>query len=216
MQFGAVSWHAPLERSRPSSRARRLRWALIGIGVAIYLALAFGTMDVNWGRVADGHTPRQPSLSPLSFPPDFVTRWDAHPRRHLRIAVDDRDLHRGGDRPFAIPGRPGRRAQPGTAPRSTSFAAASWRSAVRFRKSFWRSFFVKLFGFGPFAGFVTLSDRHHWLLRQAFGRGYRGHGPGPGRGGESHRRFMVPVAELFGPAPGHAAHDRPRASTASI
>ena len=38
-------------------------------------------------------------------------------------------------------------------------------------------FFVKLFGFGPFAGVVTLVVRHHRLLRQAARRRHRGHGP---------------------------------------
>ena len=51
----------------------RLRWGL-GLGVAIYLAFALGTLDVNWTRVVDGIPRGQRFLSSF-FPPDFSTRW---------------------------------------------------------------------------------------------------------------------------------------------
>ena len=53
----------------------RLRWGL-WIGAAVYLALALGTMEVNWARVADG-IPRGQRFLAAFFPPDFVSRWDA-------------------------------------------------------------------------------------------------------------------------------------------
>src|SRR3546814_16927795 len=59
----------------PFIRDARLRWAL-GLGAALYLAVAFGTLDINWLRVAEG-LPRAQSFLGAFFPPDFVTRWDA-------------------------------------------------------------------------------------------------------------------------------------------
>ena len=46
-----------------------LRWGL-WLSIAIYLALAFGTMEVNWGRVAEGMTRGQLICSFL-FPARF-------------------------------------------------------------------------------------------------------------------------------------------------
>ena len=50
-----------------------LRWTL-WLGVAIYLALAFGTTDVNWSRVWEG-LPRGAQFVSAFFPPDFTSRW---------------------------------------------------------------------------------------------------------------------------------------------
>ena len=52
-----------------------LRWGL-WVGAAIYLALAFGTMEINWDRVAEGAVRGERFLAAF-FPPDFVTRWDS-------------------------------------------------------------------------------------------------------------------------------------------
>ena len=71
-------------------------------------------------------------------------------------------------------------------------------------------FFVKLFGFGPFAGVVTLVVRHHRLLRQAACRRHRGHGCGAGGSGARHRRGLAAMDQLRRAAAGDAAHDRAR------
>ena len=71
-------------------------------------------------------------------------------------------------------------------------------------------FFVKLFGFGPFAGVRDAVLRHHRLLRQAARRGHRGHGPGAGRGGARDRRGLAAMDQLRRAAAGDAAHDRAR------
>ena len=52
-----------------------LRWA-IWVGAAIYLALAMGTMEINWERVAEGME-RGHRFVMAFFPPDFVSRWDS-------------------------------------------------------------------------------------------------------------------------------------------
>src|SRR5262249_59289242 len=50
-----------------------LRWTL-GLGAALYLALALGTTEVNWGRVWEG-LPRGARFVAAFFPPDFASRW---------------------------------------------------------------------------------------------------------------------------------------------
>ena len=59
----------------PLIENRLLRWCL-WFGAAIYLALALGTMEINWGRVAEG-LPRGQRFIAAFFPPDFVSRWDS-------------------------------------------------------------------------------------------------------------------------------------------
>ena len=50
-----------------------LRWT-IGLGAAVYLALALGTTEVNWVRVWEG-LPRGARFFAAFFPPDFASRW---------------------------------------------------------------------------------------------------------------------------------------------
>ena len=67
------SWRRP-----PFIKNPLLRWSII-IGAAIYLALAFGTMDVNWQRAAEG-LPRGQRFIAAFFPPNFSDNlgvmWD--------------------------------------------------------------------------------------------------------------------------------------------
>ena len=62
-------------RKPPLIASARLRFAL-WLGAGIYLATAFGTMEVNWGRVAAG-LPRAERFITAFLPPDFASRWDA-------------------------------------------------------------------------------------------------------------------------------------------
>ena len=121
-----------------------LRWSL-ALGAAIYLALAFGTTEVNWTRVWEG-LPRGVKFFSAFFPPDFVSRWseiaegieeslwmtvvstvDRHravdPGRHWR-----RQKHRAGAGLLFLPRHPGGVAElPGDHPRDLL------RQAVRLR-----------------------------------------------------------------------------------
>ncbi len=45
---GVRTWKRPPFIKRPL-----LRWGLM-VGAAVYISLALGTMDANWGRVAEG------------------------------------------------------------------------------------------------------------------------------------------------------------------
>ena len=57
----------------PLIKSARTRWA-IGLGAALYLALAFATTEVNWARVWAGF-PRGAQFVSAFFPPDFASRW---------------------------------------------------------------------------------------------------------------------------------------------
>ncbi len=131
----------------------RLRWA-IGLGAAVYLAFAFGTMEVNWARVAEG-VPRGAKFIAAFFPPDFVSRageifdgiyeslWMTVTSTVVGIAL-------------SIP--VGLGAARNLAPRAVYLFCRGVLAVSRsFQEVILAIFFVKLFGFGPFAGFITLS-----------------------------------------------------------
>ena len=140
-------------RKPPFIKDSRLRWA-IALGAAIYLALAFGTMDVNWGRVAEG-LPRGAKFVAAFFPPDFITRWDEildGIYESLWMTVTSTVIG------IAISIPVGLGAAKNLAPRSVYLFCRGILAVSRsFQEVILAIFFVKLFGFGPFAGFVTLS-----------------------------------------------------------
>src|ERR1043165_2498688 len=60
-------------RKPPLIKRAWLRWSL-GLGAALYLALALGTTEGNWVRGWEG-LPRGARFFAAFFPPDFVSRW---------------------------------------------------------------------------------------------------------------------------------------------
>lgn len=137
----------------PFIRSSMLRWGLI-VGGAAYLAVAFGTMDINWGRVADGF-PRGQRFLASFFPPDFISRsgdivdgileslWITIISTVAGIAI-------------SIP--VGLGAARNLAPRPVYLFSRSVLALSRtFPEIIVALFAVKLFGFGPFAGFIALS-----------------------------------------------------------
>ncbi len=145
---GRRSWKKP-----PFIKDARLRWAL-GLGAAIYLALAFGTMDVNWVRVWDG-IPRGQKFVAAFFPPDFVTRWDEifdGIYESMWMTVTSTVVG------IAISIPVGLGAARNLAPMPVYLFCRGILAVSRsFQEIILAIFFVKLFGFGPFAGFITLS-----------------------------------------------------------
>jgi len=145
---------APRRWKRPPLIKRRwLRWTL-GVGAAVYIAAAFGTVDVNWGRVWEG-LPRGAQFVNAFFPPDFVSRhgeivegiaesiWMTVISTVVGIAL-------------SIPVGIGAAKNIAPAP-VYYFCRAVLAVSRSFQEVILAIFFVKLFGFGPFAGFVTLS-----------------------------------------------------------
>ena len=137
----------------PLIKSPLLRWSL-GIGAAIYLAIAFGTMEVNWIRVAEGLPRGQKFLSGF-FPPDFVSRWDAIADgiyESLWMAFTSTIVG------IALSIPVGLGAAKNLAPAPVYYFCRAILAVSRsFQEIIIAIFMVKLFGFGPFAGFLTLS-----------------------------------------------------------
>ena len=142
------TWRRP-----PFIKNPTLRWTLI-VGAAAYLAAAIGTTEVNWTRVLEGLPRGQRFLSGF-FPPDFVTRWDAILDGILESLWMTVTATVAGiiiSVPIALG------AARNIAPLPVYyFCRAVIATSRSFQEVILAIFFVKLFGFGPFAGFVTLS-----------------------------------------------------------
>jgi phosphonate transport system permease protein len=137
----------------PLIKSARLRWAL-GLGAAVYLALAFGTTDINWNRVWEG-LPRGAQFVTAFFPPDFVSRWDEIVdgiAESLWMTVVSTVVGIALSIPVGIG------AARNIAPAPVYYFCRGILAVSRsFQEVILAIFFVKLFGFGPFAGFLTLS-----------------------------------------------------------
>lgn len=130
-----------------------LRWGLL-LGGALYLAAALGTTEVNWVRVWEG-LPRGQRFIAGFFPPDFISRWDAISDgvlESLWMAVTSTVAGIIISVPIALG------AVRNIAPLPVYyFCRAVIATSRSFQEVILAIFFVKLFGFGPFAGFVTLT-----------------------------------------------------------
>ena len=130
-----------------------LRWSL-WVGTAIYLALAFGTMEVDWNRVAEGATRGQRFIAAF-FPPDFVSRWDSILEgimESLWMTITSTVVG------IILSVIVGLGAARNLASRPVYLFCRGILAVSRtFPEIILAIFFVKLFGFGPFAGFLALS-----------------------------------------------------------
>ena len=130
-----------------------LRWAL-GFGAVLYLALALATMDVNWNRVWEG-LPRGARFFAAFFPPNFAGRWNDISEgilESLWITVASTVIGIGISIPIGVG------AAKNIAPAPVYYFCRGVLAVSRsFQEIILAIFFVKLFGFGPFAGLVTLS-----------------------------------------------------------
>lgn len=142
------TWKKP-----PFIENRMLRWCL-WFGLAIYLALAFGTLDVNWDRVAEG-IPRGTKFIAAFFPPDFASRWDSILDGILEsiwMTVISTVAGIALSVPFGLG------AARNLAPKPVYLFCRGVIAISRtFPEIILAIFAVKLFGFGPFAGFIALS-----------------------------------------------------------
>ena len=140
-------------RKPPFIKRAWLRWTLV-VGAALYLALALGTTDVNWTRVLEG-LPRGAKFVTAFFPPDFTSRWDEIVdgiSESLWMTVVSTVIGVALSIPVGIG------AARNIAPLPVYYFCRAILAVSRsFQEVILAIFFVKLFGFGPFAGFVTLS-----------------------------------------------------------
>jgi phosphonate transport system permease protein len=137
----------------PLIKSAWLRWSL-GLGAALYLALALGTTEVNWTRVWQG-LPRGAQFVAAFFPPDFTSRWTDIAdgiAESLWMTVVSTVVGIALSIPVGIG------AAKNIAPAPIYYVCRGILAVSRsFQEVLLAIFFVKLFGFGPFAGFVTLS-----------------------------------------------------------
>jgi phosphonate transport system permease protein len=122
--------------------------------VVVYLVLVTQTTPVNWTRVWEG-LPRGAAFLSSFFPPDFVSRWDEIAdgiAESMWMTVVSTVVGIAISIPVGIG------AAKNIAPAPIYYFCRAVLAVSRsFQEIILAIFFVKLFGFGPFAGFVTLS-----------------------------------------------------------
>jgi phosphonate transport system permease protein len=130
-----------------------LRYAIYG-GVALYLVVAFGTVELNWARMSEGVV-RAGRLFAGFLKPDFTSRWDdiqAGLLESLTMTVTSTIVGIILSVPFGIG------AARNIAPLPVyAFCRAFIAVARSLQEVIIAIFLVVLFGFGPFAGFLTLA-----------------------------------------------------------
>jgi phosphonate transport system permease protein len=150
----SIAVDAPRRWKKPPLIKRAwLRWVLI-LGAALYLASALGTTDVNWARVWEG-LPRGAKFLTAFFPPDFISRWDEIVEgisESLWMTVVSTVVGIAISIPVGIG------AARNISPAPVYYVCRAILAVSRsFQEVILAIFFVKLFGFGPFAGVVTLA-----------------------------------------------------------
>ena len=145
---------APRHWTKPRLIKRTwLRWTLL-VGASLYLALAFATTDVNWNRVWEG-LPRGAQFVTAFLPPNFASRWDEIVdgiSESLWMTV----VSTVAGIAISIPIGLGAARNLAVAP-VYYFCRAILAVSRSFQEVILAILFVKLFGFGPFAGAVTLA-----------------------------------------------------------
>jgi phosphonate transport system permease protein len=134
-------------------KSARLRWFL-GLGAAIYLSLAIGSVEVNWARVYEG-LDRGWAFVVAFTEPDFVERWrDIRDGliESLTMTVTSTVLGIMLSIPIGLG------AARNLAPLPVYLVCRAIIALARtFQEIIIAIFFVAMFGFGPLAGMLTLS-----------------------------------------------------------
>ena len=131
------------------------RWRLaIQIGIVIYLILALGTVEINWARVYEGLERGQRFV--LGFlQPDFTSRWKDISQglvESLTMTLTSTVIGVAISVPIGIG------AARNLVPRPVYIVCRSIIAVSRsLQEIIVAIFLVAMFGFGPFAGFLTLS-----------------------------------------------------------
>jgi phosphonate transport system permease protein len=140
-------------RKPPFVRSKITRWAIY-IGTGVYLVLGAGSIEVRWVRVWEG-IPRGIEFVGAFFTPDFVSRWE--------------DIYEGFVESLAITGAStvlgvlisipiGLGAARNISPLPIYLLCRGIITVSRaFQEIIIAILFVAMFGFGPFAGVMTLS-----------------------------------------------------------
>ncbi|MDP6706228.1 MAG: phosphonate ABC transporter, permease protein PhnE [Alphaproteobacteria bacterium] len=142
----ARQWRPPRLIANPS-----LRRAFVALAV-LYLLWSFGSLEIDWGRVAQG-LPRAGNMLGRMFPPDF-SRWELL-WQGLVESVEMALAASAIGMVLAVP--LGLAAAVNIAPKPVYLVARGVIVLTRtFHEVIIAIFFVKIFGFGPLAGVLTL------------------------------------------------------------
>lgn len=144
----------PTTWRRPHQIIPDRRWRIgLQIGALIYLVLALGTVDVNWVRIVDG-ADRGLRFVIGFLQPDFTSRWrdiSAGLIESLTMTLTATVVGVAISVPIGIG------AARNLAPRWVYLVCRSIIAVSRsLQEIIVAIFFVAMFGFGPFAGFLTL------------------------------------------------------------
>jgi len=145
----------PTTWRRPPQILKDRRWRIaIQAGIAIYLILAIGTIEVNWARVYEGLERGQRFI--LGFlQPDFSSRWRDISQglvESLTMTLTSTVIGVAISVPIGIG------AARNLAPRSVYYVCRAIIAVSRaLQEVIIAIFLVAMFGFGPLAGFLTLS-----------------------------------------------------------
>ena len=148
MRDDPAIWRRP-----PFIGAAWLRWS-IGFGIALYLATAIGSVDINWVRLAAG-LPRGARFLSSFFPPDFLSRGDEIVEgleESLAMTVTATAAGVALGIPLGLGAARNLAARPIYLICRTIIAGSR-----TLQELIVAIFFVKMFGFGPFAGMLTLT-----------------------------------------------------------
>lgn len=145
----------PQRWTRPPTMVKSRFWRIVlPLGALIYLILAVGTIEVNWTRVMDGMERGQRFIAGF-LQPDFKTRWrdiSAGLAESLTMTFTSTVAGVLISVPIGIG------AARNVAPRWVYLLC---RAIIAISRSLQEIivaiFFVALFGFGAFAGFLTLT-----------------------------------------------------------
>ncbi len=140
-------------KKKPTVESARMRWFL-GLGSAIYLSMAIGSLEVNWSRVYEGLD--RGWVFVLAFAsPDFVYRWDnivEGMAESLVMTVASTVIGILLSVPFGLG------AARNIAPMPVYLFCRGFIAVSRsLPEIIVAIFMVAIFGFGPFAGFITLT-----------------------------------------------------------
>ncbi|MBQ2261378.1 MAG: phosphonate ABC transporter, permease protein PhnE [Loktanella sp.] len=145
----------PTSWKRPPQIIKDRRWRIaIQIGIVVYLVLAISTVDVNWARVYEGLERGQRFIMGF-LQPDFTSRWrdiSTGLVESLTMTLTSTVVGVAISVPIGIG------AARNIAPH---WIYAICRSIIAVSRALQEIiiaiFLVAMFGFGPFAGFLTLS-----------------------------------------------------------
>jgi phosphonate transport system permease protein len=146
-------WPTTWRRPPTLIRSARWRWIVWG-GALLYLVLAVGSVEVNWTRIADGWE-RGLRFVGGFLQPDFTSRWRDISQgliESLTMTLTSTVVGVAISIPIGIG------AARNLAPRAIYMVCRGIIALSRaLQEIIIAIFFVAMFGFGPFAGFLTLS-----------------------------------------------------------